>query len=514
MSELIYMKDITKEYSNGVLANNKVNLKINKGEIHALVGENGAGKSTLMKILYGFELPTEGQIFINGESVSIKKPKDAVKRGIGMVHQNFMLIPSFTVAQNVVLGKEPIKGFFVDQKKAIKDTENIAKQYGLFVDANSTIEKINVGMRQRVEILKTLYRGADILILDEPTAVLTPQETQDLFTAIKVLVNANKTVIFITHKLDEVKEISDRVSIMRDGRIVDTCLTKDITQEEIARLMVGRNIKPIEREYTFPGNVLLEAKNIYLVNENGQNTLKNISFNLREGEILGIAGIEGNGQTELVEVLSGLQKPTIGNVIFCNDDITSLDVRSIRQKGISHIPEDRQLNGMADNGSIQDNMIVDRYFKAPFFNGFQLKYKEINAFSKKLVIDFNIKTLNTDEQMKSLSGGNIQKVIVSRELSSNPLVIIAAQPTRGIDIGSTEFVRRTLLGRKNQGVGIILVSADLSEIMSISDRILILNKGEIAGCLFNNKDLTEEEVGLYMLGLKKMSFDALEEALR
>jgi len=508
------MQGITKVFPNGVIANDKIDLKINKGEIHALVGENGAGKSTLMKILYGLEQPSSGHIFINGKIVNIEKPKDAVKNGIGMVHQNFMLIPSFSVAENIVLGKEPTKGYLIDKVRAIKDTEEISRQYGLNVEANSIIEKINVGMRQRVEILKTLYRGAKILILDEPTAVLTPQETQDLFSAIRVLVNDGKTVIFITHKLDEVKEISDRVSIMRDGKIIDTSITKDISQEEIANLMVGRNIRPVEREITVTGKILLETKNLYLVDENGQKILKNITFNIRESEILGVAGIEGNGQTELIEVLTGLRKSTIGNILLGGDEITRLDVRSIREKGISHIPEDRLLNGIADSGSIQDNMIVDRYFNEPYFDGFQMNYKAIKLFASKLTNEFKIKSVNTDAEMNSLSGGNIQKVIVSRELSSMPSVLIAAQPTRGIDIGSTEFIRRILIERKKQGIGILLISADLTEIMAISDRIIVMNNGEITGCLLNSTELEEEEVGLYMLGIKKMESDELEEALQ
>ena len=514
MASLISMKNIYKQYPNGVVANNNVNLDIRQGEILALVGENGAGKSTLMKILYGFEHPTNGQILINDKLVNIAKPKDAIKNGIGMVHQNFMLIPSFTVAQNVVLGKEPTRGVLIDRKKAIEETETISRQYGLLVDPNSIVGKINVGLKQRVEILKTLYRGADILILDEPTAVLTPQETKELFAAIRVLVRDNKTVIFITHKLDEVKEISDRVSIMRDGSIIDTILTKDISQEEIANLMVGRNIKPIERDATLPGNVLLECNNLYLINENGNKVINNISFNVKAGEILGVAGIEGNGQTELVEILTGLQKPTAGKVFFKTREITSLDVRSIRQHGVSHIPEDRLSNGIAAMASIQDNIIVDRYYKRPYSNGISLNYKNIHHFSYELANEFQIKTKDTKETINNLSGGNIQKVIVARELSSDPSIIIAAQPTRGIDIGSTDYVRRTLLDKKKQGTGLLVVSADLSEVMAISDKIIIMYEGQIVGCFLNSSDLTEEEIGLYMLGVKRMDPHELEDSLK
>ena len=503
MAPFVEMKDIVKIYSNGVIANKNVNFTVDKGEIHALVGENGAGKSTLMKILYGLEQPTSGEILLNGRAVTIDNPLQAIDLGIGMVHQNFMLVPSFTVAQNVVLGQEPLKGQFIDTEESIRITEELSKEYGLDVEATARIETIPVGMRQRVEILKTLYRGADLLILDEPTAVLTPQETDDLFDAVRRLVNQGKTVIFITHKLIEVKEISDRVTVMRLAEVTGSVNTVDVTEEDIARMMVGREVflqidKPIQQR----GPIVAEIKNLGFVSETGRPLLRDVDFNVYSGEILGIAGVEGNGQTELAEVLSGLKAPTTGEITINGKPITHSDARQVRRAGVAHIPEDRLTNGVALEASIAENLVVDRYYRPPFTRQGVMYPGKIRDQAEALINEFDIRASGSDAPISSLSGGNMQKVIVAREFSADPALLIAAQPTRGVDIGASEFVRGQLVEKRNEGKAVLLISADLAEVMSLADRIAVMYKGRIAGIFANGPDLTEEELGLYMLGIK------------
>lgn len=514
MQPIIEMKNIVKVYDNGVVANNGVNFTVNKGEIHALVGENGAGKSTLMKILYGIEQPTEGEVIVDGKSVTFKSSLDAIEHKIGMVHQNFMLVPSFTVASNVVLGGEPLKKGLIDRERVLQVTKELSDQFGLFVQPDAIVDSINVGQRQRVEILKTLYRKAEILILDEPTAVLTPQETQDLFKAIRTLVQQGKTVIFITHKLREVKEISDRVTVMRHGKMIGTVDTKDVTREQMANMMVGREVfLNITKPEMQRGEKRMEIKDISFLSETGRPVLREVSFNLYAGEILGIAGVEGNGQTELVEVLTGLKKSTGGSVVVKGEEILDHSPRDIRQKGIAHIPEDRLTNGVAVRASIEENLIVDRYFHAPYKKGVMLDYKLVDKKSKELIKQFSILTPNGKLPVGSLSGGNMQKVIVAREFSSDPYVLIASQPTRGIDVGATEFIREELVRIRTKGCAILLVSADLGEVMSLSDRIVTLYEGKITGVFPKAAEVGEEELGLYMLGIKHQTPEEMEKFL-
>lgn len=514
MKPIIEMKNIVKIYDNGVVANDGVNFTVNKGEIHALVGENGAGKSTLMKILYGIEQLTDGELIVDGKQVSFKSSMDAIDHRIGMVHQNFMLVPSFTVASNVVLGGEPLKNGLIDRDEVLHVTQQLSDRFGLFVQPDAVVDSVNVGQRQRVEILKTLYRKAEILILDEPTAVLTPQETQDLFNAIRTLVKQGKTVIFITHKLREVKEISDRVTVMRHGKMIGTVDTKDVTREQMANMMVGREVfLNITKPKMSRAEKRMEIKNISFISETGRPVLRDVSFNLYSGEILGIAGVEGNGQTELVEVLTGLKKSAGGKVFVKHENILDHSPREVRQKGIAHIPEDRLTNGVAVKASIDENLIVDRYFRKPYKKGVLLDYKLVEKKSDKLIEKFGILTPNGKLPVSSLSGGNMQKVIVAREFSSDPYVLIASQPTRGIDVGATEFVREQLVALRTAGCAVLVVSADLSEVMSLSDRIVTLYEGKITGVFPNAAEVSEEELGLYMLGIKHQTYEEMEKVL-
>lgn len=503
---LLEARNIIKIYPNGVAANRGISFQIRRGEIYAIVGENGAGKSTLMKILYGMELPTSGQVFLRGQPVDIDSPQKAIDLGIGMVHQNFMLVDSFTVADNIVLGRETMKGLVLDDQKAIEDTRALSVLYGLEIDPTARVELIPVGMRQRVEILKALYRGAEILILDEPTAVLTPKETQDLFAAVRSLVNEGKTVIFITHKLREVLEISDRVMVMRDGQQVGTVETHSTTIPELARMMVGREVfMQVDKPPVKRGKAVLEVRDLLYANEAGRPLVNHVSFEVYEREILGIAGVEGNGQTELVEVLTGLRPATAGYAAVDGQPILGHGARAVREAGIAHIPEDRLTNGLAREASIADNLIVDRYYRSPFARRNLLSIRAARRNAAELIQRFGIRAPNGDFAVSLLSGGNMQKVIVAREFSSNPRLLIAAQPTRGIDIGAIEFIHQQLIDKRSEGLAILLVSADLQEVMKLADRIMVMYAGEIVGIFPNTPDLTEEQLGLYMLGAKRQA---------
>ncbi|MDO9546727.1 MAG: ABC transporter ATP-binding protein [Pelolinea sp.] len=514
MAPLVEMRNIVKVYSNGVIANDGVNFEIEKGEIHAIVGEKGAGKTTLMKILYGLEQPTSGEIFIEGEEVEFKNPLDAMHKGVGMVHQNFMQVPSFTVAENIVLGHEPTEHLFLDKKKSVEVTEELSKRYGLYVEPTAITETINVGMRQRIEILKILYLGAEILILDEPTAVLTPQETKDLFKAVRVLVEQGKTIIFITHKLREVKEISDRVTVMRHGKIKGTLPTSEATRESLARMMVGREVfLDIKKTAMKRGKKMMSLTDISYVSDTGRTMLRDVSFNLYAGEILGIAGVEGNGQTELVEVLTGLQIPAAGQATVGEKVVTGKTPREVRMAGVAHIPEDRLTNGLAVDASIDDNLIVDRFFEPPFRKGVTIDYEEIEKNGERMIKEFSILTPNGQLPVSSLSGGNMQKVVVAREFSSSPKILIAAQPTRGIDVGATEFIREQLVEKRTEGAAILLISADLAEVMSLSDRIITMFEGEVTGVFPDASTIEEDELGYYMLGVKRQSEKEMEALL-
>lgn len=514
MPPIIDLQEIYKIYPNGVMANKGVNFSVEPCEIHALVGENGAGKSTLMKIIYGMEQPTEGKVIIEGVEREFQSSRDAIDAGIGMVHQNFMLVPSFSVAENVVLGQEPTQRGLLNKQQAIEDTIKISEQYGLRVNPEAIVDSINVGMRQRVEILKALYRGANILILDEPTAVLTPQETQELFIAIRKLVDQGKTVVFITHKLREVKEVSDRVTVMRKGEVIGTVPTSEATRESLARMMVGREVlMSIEKPKSKRGKKVMEVQNLSYVDDTGVQVLDDVSFNIFSGEILGIAGVEGNGQTELVEVLTGLRSATSGNALVNGNPVLNKTPREVRMARVSHIPEDRLTNGLALDASINENLIVDRYFRPPYKNGLLIDYKKVSELGKKSIKEYGILTPDGELPVSSLSGGNMQKVIVAREFTSDPELLIAAQPTRGIDVGATEFVREQLVRQRTDGTAVLLVSADLGEVMSLSDRIIAIYEGEITGVFPDAASVTEEELGLYMLGIKRQAKEEMEELL-
>ena len=505
MGVILSVENIVKIYPNGVIANRGVSVEVEENTIHAIVGENGAGKTTLMKVIFGIEKPQEGKIYYKGKEIHIKNPLDAIKIGIGMVHQHLMLAPDLTVSENLVLGSEPLKGkFFLDTQRAIEITKEVSKKYGLDVPAEKKIKDLPIGIKQRVEILKALFRNAELLILDEPTSVLTPQETEVLFKTLKELKKYGKTIIFISHKLKEVKEIADKVTVMRDGKIVATKDAKDLTEHDIAYLMVGREISferipPPKRI----GEPLLTVRNLSYVNEESVEVLKNISFEVKAGEILGVAGVEGNGQTELVEILTGLREATTGEILIKGENILGLSPREIREKKVSHIPEDRMKNGVADKATLEENFIVDRYYKSPFSKGVKLDWKYIQDYSNKLIKDFNVLASSPKATVSSLSGGNIQKVVVARELSSNPMVLIADQPTRGIDVGSEELVHNLLMKARDEGSAVFLVSADLDEVLKLSTRIVVIYNGEIVARFNEVKDLTGKDLGPYMLGIKR-----------
>ena len=504
---VVQMKGITKVYPNGIAANQGVDFNVKKGEIHALMGENGAGKSTLMKMLFGLEQPTEGTITVNGEEVSLTSPTVAISKGIGMVHQHFMLVPNLTVAENIVLGMEPKKNsLFMDYKKAVEITEEYSKKYNLQVDPDAKVRDIPVGMKQKVEILKALVRGAKILILDEPTAVLTTQETEELFKELIHLKEQGYTMVFISHKLHEIKQITDRLTIMRGGKSMGVYNTADISKEEISRLMVGRDvILTVEKEQAQPTDVVLRVRDLEYTNEWKKKMLNHMSFDVRKGEILGIAGVEGNGQRELVDMLFNLNMPDSGVAKVNGHNILGESQRKIRDLGVSLIPEDRMTFGMAGTASIEENLISDRCAQKRYNNGPLFNMKTIHEDSDKLIEEYKVLCKNRTQKVGMLSGGNIQKVVVAREFSAEPVLIIADQPTRGIDVGATEFIRKKLVELSREGAAVLLVSADLNEVMELSDSLIIMYNGQIAAYFEDTKDLTDTVMGEYMLGLKQQS---------
>jgi len=503
---VVQMKGIAKVYPNGVAANQGVDFNVKKGEIHALMGENGAGKSTLMKMLFGMEQPTEGEIIINGEKVNLTSPTVAISKGIGMVHQHFMLVPSLTVAENIVLGMEPKKGAFIDYKKAVEITEEYAKKYNLHVDANAKVIDIPVGMKQKVEILKALVRGAKILILDEPTAVLTTQETAELFKELVALKEQGYTIIFISHKLKEIKQITDRLTIMRAGKSMGIYNTADITEQEISRLMVGRDVVlTVEKDKAQPTDVVLKVRDLEYTDSWNRKMLDKLSFSVRKGEILGIAGVEGNGQRELVEMLFNLNVPDAGSVTVNGVDVIAMPQSKIRDLGVSLIPEDRMIYGIAASASIEENIMSDRFNKKKFNKGMLFNMDAMHEESDQLIKDYLVLCKNRNQAVGMLSGGNIQKVVVAREFSAEPTLIIADQPTRGIDVGATEFIRKKLVELSREGAAVLLVSADLNEVMELSDSLVVFYNGKIAAYFEDTSMLTDEIMGEYMLGLKKQS---------
>jgi general nucleoside transport system ATP-binding protein len=494
------IRGITKQFP-GVLANDHVTLDVRAGEIHALVGENGAGKSTLMNVLYGLVHPDSGEILINGKPVKISGPRDAIALGIGMVHQHFMLIPVFTVGENIMLGREPVAAADIyDQGRARREIADLTKRYSLALDPDARTGDLPVGLQQRVEIVKVLYRGANILILDEPTGVLTPQETKELFGVLRGLVKTGKTIIFISHKLKEVLEISDRITVMRRGKVVGHLITKDTNEEEIATAMVGREVLlRVDKQPAKPGAVAFRVDNITALSDRGVPALKGISFELRQGEILGIAGVEGNGQSELVEVLAGTRRASSGKVWLGDKDVTFMDARTERAAGIAHIPEDRRGAGLVLNYSIAENMILGRQRDQPFaWHHLLLVLDAIRRWAVRLVKEFDVRAPSIDVPARALSGGNQQKIIVAREMASQPRVLLASQPTRGVDIGAIEFIHRRIVAERDGGAAVLLVSAELDEIRSLSDRIAVLYEGRIVS--IEPGDAPEDRLGLLMTG--------------
>ena len=494
----------------GVLANDDVSLDIRKGEVFALVGENGAGKTTLMNILYGIHEPTNGEVYIRGRKVERFSPKTAISMGVGMVHQHFMLVPSFTVAQNIVLSREPRRlGVFFDNATAERETRGLVEEYGLEVDPAATVRDISVGLQQRVEILKTLYRGADILILDEPTAVLTPQETDELFDVIRRIVREKQmTVIIITHKLYEVMAISDRVGVMRQGRLAGLENTRDVNEKILASMMVGRPVQlVIDKTPAHPGEEILHVEDLCVLSHlHKRNAVDHVSFNVRAGEIVCIAGIDGNGQTELIHGLTGLDKITGGSVTLCGETITHASIRR-RGRNMSHIPEDRHKHGLVLDFTLEQNMVLQRYKEPQFQHGGFIRRDAVRAYADRLIEQFDVRSGQGAVTIaRSMSGGNQQKAIIAREVDRDKPLIIAVQPTRGLDVGAIEYIHKQLVAQRDAGKAVLLVSLELDEVMSLSDRILVMYEGQIVGEL-DPKQTTVQELGLYMSGAKRSGKD-------
>jgi simple sugar transport system ATP-binding protein len=493
-------KGITKHFP-GVLANDHVGFDLRKSEIHALLGENGAGKTTLMNILYGLYLPDSGEVLVNGEPAAIHSPKDSISLGIGMVHQHFMLIPVFTVAENIMLGDETVRfGMVLDQKTVANRVRDLSHQYGLEIDPEALVGQLPVGVQQRVEIVKALYRNAQILILDEPTAVLTPQEADDLFEIMRELTKRGVSIIFITHKLKEVLAIADRITVMRDGKVVGTVKPEETNEAKLASMMVGREvILKVEKDTAKPGDEILKVDGLKVRDARDLETVRGVSFQVRAGEILGIAGVQGNGQTELVEALTGLRSPTGGKIVFDGKNVTGKSPRLITEIGLAHIPEDRQRHGLVMPYTIADNMVLNTYYQRPFGVHGTLQPKAIDANARKLVQNFDVRTPSPYVTVSKLSGGNQQKVIVARELSHPVKLVIANQPTRGLDVGSIEYIHKEIIIMRDRGVAVLLVSAELDEIMALSDRIAVMYRGQVVATV-DAAQVTREQLGLWMAG--------------
>lgn len=497
----IELRGIVKRFP-GVVANDGIDLKVRRGEIHCLLGENGAGKTTLMRVLYGLYRPEEGEIILNGQSVQMTSPRAALNHHIGMVHQHFRLVPTLSVEENIILGLDEGTGPFMNFCKTREKISSIAKDYGLSVDLQAKIWQLSVGQQQRVEILKALYRGVDILIMDEPTSVLTPQEVGQLFTTLRTLVDDGLTIIFITHKLDEVMQVSDRVTVLRKGKVVATVLTAETDKPTLARLMVGREVifrlekSPLKRR-----EKILEVNDLHALNDRGLPAIRGVSFELFGGEILGVAGVSGNGQHELAEVLTGLRKSTKGRVFLVKKEVTNCSAREINKLHVAHIPAERIRMGIVPSLSIRENLILKKYRRSPFSRGEFLNSKEIEENARRAISDYQIVAPSGETSVKLLSGGNIQKVVLARELSENPNLIIAVHPTYGLDIGATEQVRQVLLAQRERGAAILLISEDLEEIMMLSDRIMVLFNGEVMGIL-DAESADIEDIGLMMAGTR------------
>lgn len=499
MQNVVEMKGITKIFP-GVIANENVDFELRKGEIHVLLGENGAGKTTLMNVLYGLYQQEAGDVFINGKKADMKSPSDAIKLGIGMVHQHFMLIPNFSVAQNIVLGSEPKKGLSIDMKKAEKDVEELQQKYGFKIKPKDLIQDITVGQQQKVEILKSLYRGVDILILDEPTAVLTPQEIQELGVILRNLVKEGKSIILITHKLKEIMAMSDRVTIVRRGKVIDTVETKDTDIDHLAELMVGRKVNlVVDKDECKPKETILKISGLKALDNRKLPVLNGVDLEVKAGEVVGIAGVDGNGQSELIEVLTGLRHATEGKVDLKGIDITNKKPKEIIENGLCSIPEDRHKRGLILKHSLVENAILGQHYKKPFSKGLMIDYDAVRSHTVKLIEEFDVRTPNEDALALGLSGGNQQKLIVGREIMKDPDLLIAAQPTRGLDVGAIEYIHKRLIGERDKGRAVLLVSLELDEVMNVADRIAVMYDGRIVGIL-DAKKATENEIGILMAG--------------
>lgn len=496
---VIQMIDVTKRFGDFV-ANDKINLELQKGEIHALLGENGAGKSTLMNMLSGLLEPTEGEIHVKGKLEKIDSPSKAAKLGIGMVHQHFMLVDAFSVAENIILGSETTKGLQLDLKTAKAQIKELSEKYGLLVDPDATVRDISVGQQQRVEILKTLYRGADILIFDEPTAVLTPSEITELMQIMKNLIAEGKSIILITHKLDEIRAVADRITVIRRGVSIETVELGDKTNQELAEMMVGHSVSFVtEKEKAQPKEVVLDVKDLVVREKRGAEAVKKLSLQVHAGEIVGIAGIDGNGQSELIRALTGLQKIESGSVTLKGKDITNQRPRKITEDAVSHVPEDRHRDGLVLQMTVAENIALQTYYKEPLSKFGFLDYKKINAHARELMEEFDVRGAGELVPAAALSGGNQQKAIIAREIDRNPDLLIVSQPTRGLDVGAIEYIHKRLVQARDEGKAVLVVSFELDEILNVSDRIVVIHDGQIQGEV-SPETTNKQELGILMVG--------------
>jgi general nucleoside transport system ATP-binding protein len=512
---LIEAINVGKVYPGGVVANDGVDLSVEPGEVHAVVGENGAGKSTLMKILFGIEHPNAGEIRIDGKPVTFSGPREAINAGIGMVFQHFSLVPSFTVYENVALGSEPRSGIRFDRKKAIEAVRGLTERFRLNVDPMARVSSLPVGQQQRVEILKALYRDARILILDEPTAVLAPQEVAELFVAIRSLVQQGRTVIFIAHKLPEVLEISNTITVMRQGRTVGVVKTKEVTEQGLATMMVGREIAlRVDRADTGEGAVAAEIEGLRVVDARGNEVVAGLDLRIRGGEVVGLVGVEGNGQAEVLEAIAGLRHIAGGTIKLANENVEAIDVLGRRDRGLASIPEDRIAEGLAAGASVSENLVATKLGDGRYVRNGLLDLKAIRAKAVNLIERFDIRVPAPSAAVGTLSGGNMQKVVVARELAEQPKVLLVSQPTRGVDLSATQFIWRTITEARDSGTAVLLSSADLSELLALSDRLVVLYRGRIVAAFINREDLLPETLGTYMLGLSTQTPEEMKVALK
>jgi simple sugar transport system ATP-binding protein len=493
------MNNIRKEFP-GIVANDNITLQVKQGEIHALLGENGAGKSTLMNVLFGLYQPEKGEIKVKEEKVEITDPNVANDLGIGMVHQHFMLIEKFTVTENIILGSEPLKGTSIDIRKAEKEVQEISDRYGLRVDPKAKIEDISVGMQQRVEILKTLYRGAEILIFDEPTAALTPQEIKELINIMKSLIKEGKSIILITHKLKEIMAVCDRCTVIRRGKGIGTVNVADTNESKLAAMMVGREVSfEVEKTEADPGEIVLSIKDLEVQDTRGVKALNKLNLDVKAGEVVGVAGVEGNGQTELIEAITGLRDSSGGTITLSGTDITKFKPRKVTESGIGHIPQDRHKHGLVLDFTIGENILLQTYYQDPYSRSGVLNYQKMYDKARQLIEEYDVRTPNERTPARALSGGNQQKAIIAREVDRSPDFLVAAQPTRGLDVGAIEFIHRKLIEERDKGRGVLLVSLELDEVLNVSDRIAVIYEGEIVA-IVNAKETNEQELGLLMAG--------------